>query len=320
MQAITVVAAVIENAAGQVLIQQRSTGPFAGCWEFPGGKVEQNESLWDALVRELEEELGISAQAGSPLLNTRYAYPERVIDLNIWRVGTWSGTVKSLEQQAFRWCSVDALGSANLLPADAPVITALMLPDCWGITPEIDNPDSSAQQRQFVSTVEKAVEAHALQLLTLRQPHCTDAQYRRLAECVVTKVGNSCDVLLHGSPDTRLKLVDDLGASGFHFRRRDLHKIPCGRSQLKWLAASCHNQAELTLAANAGVDFAMLGHVAATHSNSDRALGWPAFEQLVYDVPVPVYAMGGMAREDIKTAQRHGAQGIAANTALWNSD
>jgi 8-oxo-dGTP diphosphatase len=86
----------------------------------------------------------------------------------------------------------------------------------------------------------------------------------------------------------------------------------------KWLAASCHDPQELAQAARIGVDFAVLSPVAATPGHHRAApLGWQRFAELVEQVNLPVFALGGMRPEHLAIAWQHGGQGIAAVRALW---
>lgn len=123
---IDVVAGALFDAAGRVLIAQRPAGkPLAGSWEFPGGKVDPGEAPYDALVRELREELGVEVQAALSVIKYEHAYPRRCVRLDLWRVTRFRGEPQSLDLQALRWVRLDELESANLLEADLPMIPAL---------------------------------------------------------------------------------------------------------------------------------------------------------------------------------------------------
>ena len=126
---IHVVAAAVLDAAGRVLIAQRPAGKhLAGGWEFPGGKLEPGEERLAGLARELREELGIHIEAPArPLIRVRHAYPSRDVLLDMWVVRRFAGEPQSLDGQALRWCAVEDLGQANLLPADEPIVASLRL-------------------------------------------------------------------------------------------------------------------------------------------------------------------------------------------------
>ncbi len=128
--ALHVVAGVLSDAKGRVLIAQRPRGThLAGGWEFPGGKLQAGEERAVGLARELREEIGVEVRHCRPLLRLHHEYPDRDIDLDVWRVDTFSGEPQGLDGQALRWCSLADLPRAQLLPADVPVITALRLPE-----------------------------------------------------------------------------------------------------------------------------------------------------------------------------------------------
>jgi len=120
---IRVVAAVIYDPDGRVLVGQRPAGKtLAGCWEFPGGKIEGAESGAAALRRELREELGVEVGAMRPVFELRHEYPERHVELSVWKVDEYTGAPAALEGQALRWERPAALRSIGLLPADLPII------------------------------------------------------------------------------------------------------------------------------------------------------------------------------------------------------
>ena len=126
-----VVAAAVIDAAGRVLIAQRPEGKhLAGGWEFPGGKLEPGEERLAGLARELCEELGITIIGmPRPLIRVRHAYPAREVLLDIWVVRRYGGELRGLDGQALRWCTQDELATADLLPADKPIVAALRLPE-----------------------------------------------------------------------------------------------------------------------------------------------------------------------------------------------
>jgi mutator protein MutT len=121
----------VTDAAGRVLIAQRPKGThLAGGWEFPGGKLEPGEDRSKGLARELREELGISIiGTPRPLIRVRHSYPSREVLIDMWVVKRYDGEPRGLEGQALRWCTQDELATAELLPADKPIVAALRLPE-----------------------------------------------------------------------------------------------------------------------------------------------------------------------------------------------
>ena len=124
-----VVAGVLSDAAGRVLLARRPAGKhLAGGWEFPGGKLEPGEERIAGLRRELNEELGVVLQTARPLMRVTHAYPKLDIDLDVWLVTGYQGEPRPLDGQRLRWCERAALSGANLLPADIAIVAALRLP------------------------------------------------------------------------------------------------------------------------------------------------------------------------------------------------
>jgi 8-oxo-dGTP diphosphatase len=123
---IEVVAGALFDASGRVLIAQRPAGKaLAGRWEFPGGKLHADETPYEGLVRELQEELGIDVRAATRLMRYPYRYPERVVWLDLWLVSEWSGVPQGLDGQALKWVTPAKLHEEDILEADAPMVETL---------------------------------------------------------------------------------------------------------------------------------------------------------------------------------------------------
>ena len=106
MKSLVVSAAALVDQDGRVLIAQRPEGKtMAGLWEFPGGKIEKGESPETALVRELEEELGINTWASclAPLSFATYKYEQVNLLLLLFVCHRWEKSVQSKENQSLKW-------------------------------------------------------------------------------------------------------------------------------------------------------------------------------------------------------------------------
>jgi 8-oxo-dGTP diphosphatase len=118
---IDVAVGILVRADGDVLLAQRPDGkPYAGYWEFPGGKVENEESILDALKREFVEELGITVQAADAWCCVEHVYPHAHVRLHFYISRQWQGEPQSLEGQAFSWQGQVAV--EPLLPATIPLM------------------------------------------------------------------------------------------------------------------------------------------------------------------------------------------------------
>lgn len=105
-----VVVGIIRNTKGDILISERPKHKYkGGLWEFPGGKVEATENAFQALQRELKEELNIQVISAESWLKFQHDYSDRVVLLDTWHVTAFSGIPKGAEGQLIRWVSVNDL-------------------------------------------------------------------------------------------------------------------------------------------------------------------------------------------------------------------
>jgi 8-oxo-dGTP diphosphatase len=306
---VEVVAAVIERPDGSFLLAQRPAGKvYAGYWEFPGGKVEPGEPLAEALARELHEELGIDVERAYPWIVRCYAYPHASVRLNFFRVRAWRGEPHGKEEQRLAWQRVSEIGVAPLLPANGPVLRALELPFEYAIT-QAAATGADEQLRRLEQRL-----AQGLRLVQVREKGLPAAALEKFAERVIAMAhAHGAKVLINSDAE----LAARLGADGVHLAAAQLARLR-ERPALPWCAASCHNAAELARAADFELDFAVLGPVQATPTHPRAALlGWDGFAALAQGAALPVFALGGLAPQDLESAWRHGAHGIAMIRGSW---
>ena len=124
---IDVSAGILADEDGRVLITERlGEGPFQGMWEFPGGKIASGETAEAALIRELQEEIGIDALEFAPFMLLEHDYPDRSVRLHFFKVKKWQGEPIGIDGQKLRWIMPAEIDPGCLLPADAPVIAKLL--------------------------------------------------------------------------------------------------------------------------------------------------------------------------------------------------
>ncbi len=126
MKRIEVVAAVICEGK-RILAVQRGYGDFKGRWEFPGGKMEPGESMEEALVREIREELESEISVDRFLCTVDYDYPEFHLTMHCFMCSVVGGDITLTEHEAARWLTKDELYDIDWLPADIDVVKALEL-------------------------------------------------------------------------------------------------------------------------------------------------------------------------------------------------
>jgi len=307
-----VAAAAVVDAKGRVLIAQRPQHLHqGGLWEFPGGKLEPGESAYQALVRELHEEVHLEVEAARPLIRISYDYPDKAVLLDVWRVDGFRGDGVGREGQPVRWVPVESLAEYTFPAANAPIVNAVRLPDRYLITGSFESVEDFADRLQRALTA-------GVRLVQLRAPTLDEASFEALAEVAsgLCRAAGAA-LLLNADP----MLVSRLGVDGVHLngaRLRACRERPLGPE--RWVAASIHNIEELALAQRLGVDFVVAGPVALTSSHpQSEPIGWDGLRALTEQAAVPVYALGGVGPGECTRAFEHGAQGVAAIRALWDA-
>jgi len=128
MKVVLVSAVALIDVDGRVLLAQRPEGKsMAGLWEFPGGKIEPNETPEAALIRELEEELGISTWQSclAPLTFASHSYDMFHLLMPLFACRKWEGTPQPREKQALKWVRPNDLRSYPMPQADIPLVAML---------------------------------------------------------------------------------------------------------------------------------------------------------------------------------------------------
>ncbi|HXG29244.1 MAG TPA: Nudix family hydrolase [Nevskiales bacterium] len=311
MKPLHIAVGVVSDAGGRILISERKPDcAYAGQWEFPGGKCEPGEPVTAALARELREELSLTVRAARPLIRLEHRYPDRHVLLDTWRVTAWEGVPEARENQRFAWVPATELDRYPMLAANRPIVRAVQLPETYLITPA-----PGRDRDAFVAALAHSLAA-GVRLVRLRAPALAVDDYAALASrCLAACRQEGARLLLDRDPG----LVERLGADGLHLDARTAARLrarPLAAGRL--FAVSCHDGTELEQALALDADFAVLGPLAATPSHPGQAgIGWSAFVRLVGERPLPVYGIGGLQPQDLDTAWRHRAQGIAAIRGLW---
>lgn len=315
---IHVAAAVILDAQGNILLAQRPADKHqGGLWEFPGGKVEPGEPVIDALYRELDEELGIQLSQAQPLIRIPHHYPDKSVLLDVYTVSAFTGEPYGREGQPVRWVAPADLDLYPFPAANTPIVSAALLPDRLAITGEIAAGLAwPAQQQRYLTQAAQLIAEHDIALLMLRAPQLSEACYGDLAQAMQQLADEQGVTLVL---NCALEQAEALSAQGLHLNRHRLAELT-HRDQFsgRWLGASCHNVEELAMAVAKGLDYVTLSPVQPTASHpGEPVLGWAEFETLVAELPIPVFALGGVGDAELSQARMAGAQGVAGIRQWW---
>ena len=312
LKKIEVAVGVIRNPEGKILIAKRPEEKhMGGLWEFPGGKIEVEETVHEALARELQEEVNILPNQFENLIRIEHQYPDKYVVLNVLLITGFYGEATGREGQEIQWVNTDDLNNYTFPEANKPVITALRLPRQFLITGQFDSFD------EFKSRLTHAIHS-GITHIQIRAPWLAGSEYANLCSAVSSLTNNNnLRLFVNAAPD----LFAQIPFSNLHLNSENLKKLRT-RSQLpphKLLSAACHSMEELLHAENLGVDFVFYSPVLETKSHPEhKPKGWQSLTEICQAAKIPVYALGGVAESDTDRVVECGAQGIAAITSLWH--
>ncbi len=314
---------VIQHDNGLVLLAERPAGKaWSGYWEFPGGKIEPNETPEAALIRELQEELGITATLIYPWLTRTFDYeakydnsgvlnsPAKTVKLHFFIVAEWDGEPFGMEKQTISWQNPEKISVGPVLPANTPIFTALSLPNIYAITNL-----SELGEELFFERLKLALN-RGLMMIQVREKQLTQEELLLFIERLI-EITEPYEAKVFVNSGTNL--ATDFKLTGIHFTAAYLMTLSAKPEGL--CGASCHNLNELAYAEALGMDYALLSPVQNTKSHPDAApMGWDAFTEMIKDCSIPVYALGGLQTDDLNDARLSGAHGIAMQRNVWEID
>jgi len=311
-----VAVAVIKNQHGQIFIAKRPKNSHqGGLWEFPGGKIENNETVLDALKRELFEEIGITIIQATPLIKIHHNYNDKSVLLDVWCIDKFTGKAFGKEDQETCWVNTDELSLYDFPAANLAIIKAAKLPDQYMIT------GAFKDEKELLTRIQSAIEK-GIKLIQFRAHNFNENIYFNYAKNIYS-ICKKQDVtlLLNTSAESYKKHQANEFSYGLHLNSKEMKLFPSAISKVDLLiSTSIHNKEELLLAEKNNVDFAVLSPVNKTLSHPDSIpIGWDKFKQLSEKANIPIYALGGMKEDDLITAKNNGAQGIAAIGEFWDS-
>lgn len=299
-----------------VLLAKRPEGKhLAGCWEFPGGQIEPNESHEEALQRELAEELGIAVKAAHPWTTITHHYPDKTVVLHIYRVTHWSGVAFGREGQAIEWVPWQEVSHRAMPAADRALIKAFgMAP--FGLTlslVDIDHNNTQRVQERLAWMAQSPWAHHPWWVhLDLGNDHAL-IQAKALSSMVALIQSHGHALMLNGSVETACLLQAD----GVYLSRQAGLALSERPSGFEWVAMACDDEKTLRHAGDVGFDYVTLSPLRRPHRSADEVgLGGDQFKQLLAHAGLPVLALGGLGLHDLAWVRSLGGFGIASATGF----
>jgi len=302
MLPIEVVAAVIRDADGKILIAQRPVDKHqGGKWEFPGGKVEKGESRRSALVRELNEELGIEIGHSTRLISVYHEYEDKAIYLDVYEVLQWSGVATGKEGQSVKWVISDSLDDFEFPEANRSIVQAAKLPKRLKVISPAS--DVASYKENFTSDLESG---YRLFLQTFNNDDASFIPDHESLNWLLDTAASHDVTVMFESPPPLIR-----SDYGLHLSAEELLKIQ-EKPLASLVSASCSTSGELFKAQRLELDFVIADPILANTRDGKRAIGWPMFQSLSGRVNLPVFASGGVSEKDMELAREYGAQGIVS--------
>lgn len=301
MPVVDVAIGVVRDKIGNILIAKRKDDTHqGGLWEFPGGKFEAGEDAEQALTRELYEELGIKTRRSAPLININFQYPECNVQLHVREVHEFDGQPIGCEGQVWKWIAVQNIEKYAFPEANKAIISAIKLARHYAII-------GGNNCLQVVHNLD-SVATQGVRLVQIRIKSLNIAE---TAEILVAARDKCSELGISYLLNSRMPIARNVN-EGVHLTSFDLMVLKQRPESSGFVAASCHNLQELYKAEQLALDFAVLSPVLQTASHPGATtLGWEQFAAWVAKVNIPVFALGGVAKQDYKKALEYGAQGIS---------
>ncbi|PCI07163.1 MAG: pyrophosphohydrolase [Gammaproteobacteria bacterium] len=311
-----VAVAVIVDQANMVCLSLRHTDAHqGGLWEFPGGKVENNETIVQALQREIKEELDIHIISSRSLITIKHNYQDKSVCLHVYKILSYTGEATSKEGQQVKWVSIEDLPGYDFPKANAAILKSLQLPDKYLITGEFTDTND------FIQKLKRSLDV-GITLVQIRLKH-DSMEDEANAQSLLGQAAILCEsagarLMLNISASLNASIdFSSFNFDGFHADSQTLSKLS-RRPHATLFSASCHNNDELLKAVELGADFVVLSPVQQTVSHPGmRGMGWVRFSNMIEGLTIPVYALGGVSEDDMETAWANGAQGVSAISAFW---
>lgn len=294
---------VLVRGDGAVLLADRPAGkPYAAHWEFPGGKIEDGESVEAALARELREELDLLIARSDPWVVLEHDYPHAYVRLYFRRVFDWQGTPRPVEGQRLIFLAPGAPAPTPLLPAAVPPLRWIQLPSV-----SLYSPGDAGGAAVAADWLEERL-ARGLRQVIWHEPALDGAALEQaLRHCAARANAYGARLLVDARSLVRCPAAAS-SVDGVFLAAAEL-RAAAARPAAGWLGAAVRTPDDLARAAALGCDFAI-----AQPTGADRP-AQEAAAALCQECPLPVYLETSAGLAALEHARAAGAHGLALAAA-----
>jgi len=278
---------------GKVLVGWRQAEQHQGNkHEFPGGKVEAGETPEQACRREIYEEVGIGLKDWHAFDVIQHEYEDLIVNLHVFHAYV-PDELLTLIQQPWAWYDRDQLTHLNFPKANDAMIERLHIPHIIKISQHLT--DLPQQEALFYWRV-------AMQDICVIETKLMDLNVEQYQKLII-----NIEIWQKLNPAQQSKI------NNLHLKQSQLMQFHKGDLAVgKRVFAACHDAVSLQHAQHIGCDAVLLSPVQMTETHPDaKVLGWDGFAELAKRSDIPVFALGGVAPEDLEKAQKHFAYGLA---------
>lgn len=283
---------------------------LADLWEFPGGKMEAGESAEQALQREFQEELGVETGQWRKLMVVPWHYEAVSVRLHVYTTGDFSGEPHGNEGQLVEWCPMNQLHNRSFPDANKGILLALKLPTTFLTIGGFEDDDDCL--KRFESALKNGV-----RLAQFKSKGLAEKAFVELAKKLILLAHEyDAKLLLNADPEVLKSLPEADGIQLSSSQAKNYRKRPIAENKL--FSVSTHSLSDMESAMEIEADILQLSPIKYTSAHPDiDPIGWQGMVEMIDEVAIPVYALGGMKLEDVEEATANGAQGVVLTKGLW---
>ena len=297
--------AILENNNQSYLFSKRKKSPYIDYFEFPGGKLKDNEKPYDGLLRECTEEIGITITDAEYVNTITQYYLDFDVILYIFKINTYNGTIRSQENQ-------------EILFLDPYQMTHKFLQSTFRILKLL-----KLQRNIIISKIGyQNISSDILNtknnyMLRIRSFDYTKDEYEK----IILNASMSCKrEMIQLIIDHPFENNSELDFSGIHYTSSNLLEVDKINKSRYFLSASCHNLEEVSIANNLNLDFIIVSPVLKSKYIKQKCLGWKNFKKISEYANMPTFALGGIKPRDLPISINNSGYGVSGITNFWKNN